>query len=879
MENERSGRISVSRWELSKKCESAAAYAVALSEDCRPFVMRELVEKVCEELRAGLELDTLHERMYEFLLSRYKENWFAVAWQKEKAAYYDVALIERFLGFFKTLRATVLETNITVEYETKSGPVLTQGVQMIYSVNGKYYAAIIHYGKTQKSGGGKSKETNILYDLSGMVVKAALEEKYPGISVTFFYLKTEADEGDKLSEFVVSSTKKSQYFSVSYNGYYEGEEFLAEDFKDAIMATMEEPVKKNCLTCRYSSQCSGETIFTELEKESGKKNSDIATKSDVQYTAPQLESIKREGPTLILAGPGSGKTATLVGKIKYLMKEKDVPAPFILMLSFTNDAVREMSERIRVFCEEDEMPNIFTINGLAYNILTEQRAEQNLPRQPILTDTVLKSLILAELSLYQSMDKIDITNREFYGKMGVLQKLANLYKAFKEQGEEEFFAPNRHPECGGAVLQFFHTLDEIIEERGYITFDQQITLCIKLLKENPDILSVYQSIYQYVLVDEFQDVNDEQADLIYMLAKPQNNITVVGDDDQSIYSWRGANKEIMMAFPKKFGITGINLGKNFRSDACIVEASSKVIAMQPGERFKKEVSSAVGGSNEKPVFIQSADNSAVEYVINQCLDEGYSLGDIAILARTNAELGKLKETLKYPCTLAKNYLIKNPFFRFMKNSVEYLITGRGRCLAELLILYGLTDIAVKCAGKPENIIAVLKDTDKCLDIEKPVRDRIKHLNYLLEGIEESYREALLLEKGSFKFFFGVFCAEVGIFEDSAFALGINQLIELYRIETVEDFNRIANELVNYQDESKLGIEGSENSLLLLTMHEAKGLEFPVVIVMDDGKTNYQEDAEGNNLLYVALSRPRKKCYFLSRRILPFFDGIFERVSV
>ncbi len=862
--------LSVKKFELTKKCKNAYRYSLSFEEPCRPYVLYDLIGKVCNDLKERKEgAYEMYDSYRNFLEESYQDEWFDLPWQKGAAINQDVELIRRFVTWFLGQNAEIVKTDFKANFEY--GEIhLTQNVQMVYKIREKYYAALIHPGKTKKSLNGKSAETNIRYDLSSMVVKNALEEEYPNIGVCNIYLKTEADKEAEVGlDFIIDSTKKSQYFLLDYENYYDSGTFLKGDFEKAMIASMEKSMKKDCTLCPYKDVCPDETIFSELKRE--RKAKENAPKKALSFTEKQKEAICRMGPTAIFACPGSGKTATLVGKIRYLKEEKNIAPPLILMLSFTNESVETMKERVLEFCPEYNAPTITTINGLAFNILSDHRKSLGLIRNEILTDNALKEIIYKQLLSVTKLDRINLQTK-LTGKYGLLNTLVRYYKVYMEVGEEEFFAPGKHADCGAELMEFIRDINRVIEERQFITFDEQISLCVKLLKENPDVLNMYRKIYQYILVDEFQDVNKEQAELIYLLAAPRNELTIVGDDDQSVYGWRGGDRKIMLSFPERFGVNPIILDKNFRSTSGIVKATEKVISLQSANRIAKKVDAA-GGSSEKPLFIQNNDPETVEKIIHSLVNEGYRYGDIVLMARTNAELATFKEKLNIPAILGKNYLTSNPLFRFLYNLLSYYKTEKMCYLIELFFLFDLKEYALSFGTNTEMLKRAL---------EHPGEENKKALLYLAEILEDM-KDVLISAstmEDNFSFFFQSFCGILGIPSESPFVLAIENLCDLYQIRDIDAFYGRMKALKDFGDETKMNIEGDEDSILLLTMHEAKGMEFPVCIVIDDGKTNYTEDPEGLNLLYVSLTRPKKKCLFLSKRLLPYFgDDIFERVAI
>ena len=867
--------ISVRSFEQKKKCEEAYRYSKCLEKPERPYVMHTLLGIVCNDLKqhgkdSKDEWDILFDSYRQYLEKNYQDEWFLLPWQKGSTINLDIELIRRFVSWFLSLSAEIVETLVKVCYPY-DGITLFQVVSMIYKRHGVFHAAILHSGKAKKSKLGKTTLTNIDYDLASMIAKQALEERYPGIIICNIYLKTDADlDGEVGCFFTVNKSKKSQYFCNTYDGFYENGVWNQSKFEEEILLAIKREEKKDCSFCPYGEICQSVSIQEEIEKE--RIGIDDSKEECVYYTEKQLEGIKSEGPTLICAGPGSGKTATLVGKIRYLTTEKKVPPPLILMLSFTNESVETMKKRVHTFCPEYNAPTITTIHALAYNILSDHRKMLHLKKNEILTDNALKEIIYHQLSFISKLDHINL-HKSLTGKYGLLEILCRYYKSLMEGGEDEFFQDGKHADCGEDFLSFAKDVNQIIKERAFITFDEQITLCLKLLKENPEILNTYRQIYPYILVDEFQDVNKEQAEFIYLLAAPRNNLTVVGDDDQSIYSWRGGDRNILLSFPERFQVKPIVLDKNFRSTGGIVTASEKIISLKNAKRIPKQVFSE-HDFGEKPCFIQSTDTNTVEKVIESLCCDGYQYKDIVLLARTNAELNSFKESLHVPCVLGKNYVTSNPLFRFLYELITFYRVGNMHSYIMLMMLYGFKDHVLSHAGT-----CSLEKETFLNPLNPEIQIKITQFENLLSSLKEVYELANTMEESAV-FFLQAYYAVLGISSDSAFVSAMDNLLLLYQIKDLDSLYHRMKALLEFGDETRMNINHHEDAVLLLTLHEAKGMEFPACIVIDDGKTNYAEDAEGLNLLYVGLTRPKQKCFFLSKRSLPFFgDDIFNRIAM
>ena len=288
-----------------------------------------------------------------------------------------------------------------------------------------------------------------------------------------------------------------------------------------------------------------------------------------------IEHVK--GPMIALAGPGSGKTTAMVYRIKYLIEKAGVNPANILVITFTRASAKEMEERFHRLTKENIYPCtfgtfhsvFFYILRLAYgynagNILTEEE------KYNLIRDLIRKKQIECE----DEEELVQSVIREIGTMKGDMISLENFYSGCL--GEEVF-------------REVYREYEDIVTSKGKLDFDDMMVYCYELLKERQDILQGLQRRYQYILVDEFQDINKIQYEITKMLARPENNIFIVGDDDQSIYGFRGARPEIMLHFKDDYpDVVTTLLDVNYRCSRNITEGAVRLIGHNQ-TRFDKKI--------------------------------------------------------------------------------------------------------------------------------------------------------------------------------------------------------------------------------------------------------------------------------------------------
>ncbi|WP_072525420.1 ATP-dependent helicase [Clostridium sp. Marseille-P3244] len=342
------------------------------------------------------------------------------------------------------------------------------------------------------------------------------------------------------------------------------------------------------------------------------------------------------GPCQVLAGPGSGKTLTIVNRIKYLIEEKQVRPEEILVITFTRFAAKEMRSRLSgLMGKRAAAVTVGTFHGIYYGIL---RWAYRFGPQNILSEEEKYQLLRSAAA----GKEIPVEDEEDFFR-AIAEDIGKIKNS---RMDVEKFAPSG---CGREVFrEIYREYEEKRKAARKIDFDDMLTVCYNLLESRPDVLALWQRKFKYILIDEFQDINRIQYDVIRMLALPEDNLFVVGDDDQAIYGFRGADAGLMFRFREDYpGAEQILLGTNYRSTGNIVKNSLKVIRHNE-KRFSKELNA--GRKDGACLHVQETADTSEEarYVTEEIIrlaDSGIPLEETAVLFRTHTDARPLTEEL------------------------------------------------------------------------------------------------------------------------------------------------------------------------------------------------------------------------------------------
>lgn len=580
----------------------------------------------------------------------------------------------------------------------------------------------------------------------------------------------------------------------------------------------------------------------------------------------QTEAVAHnKGPCMVLAGPGSGKTLTIAKRIEYLIMKHKVRPEEILVITFTKYAAWEMKNRTRSICGPSSYAVTFgTFHGIYYGIL---KWAYRLNQSNLLSDEE-KYRILREILPGIDWDQEPEADEE----KDYLQELAIEIGNVKNNCMDiEEYEPVKY--TTEKFRKLYRTYEETKKKYRKIDFEDMLIQCRDLFMKRPDILKKWQEKFQYILVDEFQDVNQAQYDVVRMLAAPQDNLFVVGDDDQSVYGFRGAKPGIMKEFMKDYPTARqILLDVNYRSSGYIVKGALRVIGNNK-IRFEKTIEAF--RKPDETVHVQEVKDPVqeAEYVlerIREYREKGVSYTEMAVLYRTNVDARAMSELMtEYQIPFVMKEHLNNIYEHFIAlDMISYLRLSQGEYDRKYFLQIAnrpnryLTRESMKTGNVSyESLRRYYRDKDWMVDridqLEwdmKMICDKTPYaaIQYVRKrmGYDEFLKEYAAYRKISSEDLFAVL---EEIWQNSK---GYGTIKEWF--EHIESYGKMLKEQ-NKKNGEKEGVN-------LMTMHAAKGLEFDTVFVIEanEGSCPYkkatadEEIEEERRLFYVAMTRAKRK---------------------
>ncbi len=564
---------------------------------------------------------------------------------------------------------------------------------------------------------------------------------------------------------------------------------------------------------------------------------------------------------MVLAGPGSGKTAVITGRTCRLV-ERGVPAEAILVVTFTKAAAREMKERyLKRMNRPSPRVTFGTFHGVFYGIL---RNAYRLSGQNILSEEQKLRLLRELVHTYcrdaeEEEELIANLNRE----IGTVKN---------NRIELEHFYSTACPE------EVFRTIYRAYEkwkrDSRKLDFDDIMVWCYELFRKHPEILALWQKKFQYILIDEFQDINPIQYDIVRMLAKPQDNLFIVGDDDQSIYRFRGARPEIMLHFPEDYpNAETVTLDINYRSSGAIVRQAGKLIANNE-KRFPKNIKASHGQGEAVALREYETVKDELQDVtdgIRACVSEGTPYEEIALLFRTNAGSRMAVEQLiadNIPFQMRDR--LPNLYDHWISRDIlTYLRIGLGsRRRADFL----------QICNRPNRYLA--RDAFEAAQVSfEALYEYYEGKDWMCRRIEKLEQDLQLLGRMTpfgavnyirFAMGYEEYLKEYASYrrmKPEEFLERLDELQELSRgYRTAEDWFRHIEEYRETLAEEAKKNQQEKSGVTISTLHSVKGLEYDCVYILDvnEGVMPYQkavleEDIEEERrMFYVGMTRARKK---------------------
>lgn len=574
------------------------------------------------------------------------------------------------------------------------------------------------------------------------------------------------------------------------------------------------------------------------------------------------------GPAQIFAGPGSGKTYVTVHRIKHLVTQLGIDPSHILVITFTKAAALEMQERFFRLMEPERPPVRFgTFHAVFYHILKQSTQYRG---YSIITEFEKKKLIRQIIRLHRRFSCIQEEDlEELIACVNTYQETNSVKTPSVQKIKEEdiIFLASEYE----SYMREFHQMD----------FGGIIRHCRILLRENPSQLALWQAQFQFILIDEFQDISPDQYEIISLLAAPEHNIFIVGDDDQSIYGFRGASPDSMQTFMKDYpDANRIFLDMNYRCNKQIVDAAGRVVS-ENRKRVEKMIRAVHENGQGFCLKILESEAAQTEYVLQKLREknEQEELGQCAMICRTNYDCAMWAQNLnKYGIPFSMKEKPQNPFEHFViRDIMAYLALADGKHIRKyfLRIMNRPVRYLKRESVPEENVtmggILTYYQTSPALQTEvrklfsdiDNLKDKKLHLqiHYIRKvvGYDRYLKEKYGADKSQ---------------ELVQVAADFQQLSEKY--STYSDLNDYISQytemLKNAQgnntkmEKSREGDDEVSNSIRLMTMHASKGLEFDTVFLPDcqEGKTPYaksktvDEIEEERRMFYVAMTRAKKE---------------------
>lgn len=584
----------------------------------------------------------------------------------------------------------------------------------------------------------------------------------------------------------------------------------------------------------------------------------------------QKEAVRKtEGALLILAGAGAGKTKTVTHRILHLIKEGKNPES-ILAITFTNKAAKEMKERVMALLLKEQgdlsggVPFISTFHSLGVRILREHGKILGLPKMFSIYDRQDSKQAIKDAMEAKGVDPKQYEPAKILSAIS-REKGAGVFWSEFETGEKNYF--------GEIVSDVWEAYEAILEKDKALDFDDLLLKTLKLLR-NPEVQAYYNNLFSYIHIDEYQDTNKVQYEIAKMLAKKSGNIAVVGDIDQSIYSWRGADFKNIMRFEKDYEDAHVVLlEENYRSTQNILAVANEIIRKNTLRKEKNLFTKNVEGDllSLYIAFDERDEAGFIARTSKMLIEQGVDASEIAVLYRANFQSRIIEESFLKSETPYD--LIGTKFFerKEVKDAICYLksaLNNESICDFKRII-----NTPARGIGKV-SILKIL--SDKEAELDKKAREKLNSLRVVLNEIKDK----AFKEKPS---------------ETVKFVIRVSGLEEMYKNGKEEDLERLENlrELVTIasgydaltpeegimkflehvalsSDQDELDVK--KTGVKLMTVHAAKGLEFDYVFItgleqelfphkrLNEDDQSLEQAEEERRLFYVAVTRARKKVY-------------------
>ena len=589
-----------------------------------------------------------------------------------------------------------------------------------------------------------------------------------------------------------------------------------------------------------------------------------------------------EGPLLILAGAGSGKTRVLTYRIAYMIKEKDINPYNILAITFTNKAADEMKERVvSLVGNVAHSMWISTFHSSCARILRRDIDKLGYKNDFTIYDSYDQKSLMKQVMDEINLDPKSFTEREIRGVVSNAKNALMTPLDFKKENEHDY-RKNR-------IADAYILYQKKLKENNALDFDDIIMKTVELFQKNKDVLEKYREKFKYVMVDEYQDTNHAQYKLVQLLTITHKNICVVGDDDQSIYKFRGADITNILDFEKDFpDARTIKLEKNYRSVGSILNAANSIIRMNDNRSDKNLITTRDVGEKLK-VYKSPTDIAEAMFVVSEIekiYRDGRKYGEFAILYRTNAQSRRFEERLMkegIPYRLiggVKFYERKEikdivAYLRIISNPLDEVSLRRVINVPKRSIGDATLDkLSERAIDANENMLDIVYDIEKHDILTSRGVNAVSGFGDLIKDFVKKQEELSVSELVSY------------ILDKTGYIKGLEKSKnpeDLSRVENLGEFVNLAIEYEKDAEEPSLfdflenialvsaidNYDEEEDAVTLMTIHSAKGLEFPAVFIVgmenglfpSKGDLDSKEDLEeARRLAYVAITRAEDLLY-------------------
>lgn len=854
-----------------------------LSLNYKGFETVKFLRKAISSLKRTKEVtreDALRS-MKEMFEKEYLKEWFSFQYQYEQTMERDKIRINRIIDYISFKGYTILNTDveysipINATYRDYSINEITGNVDFVFGKDDDVFLVNIHLGENPFSHRARKQDTLEDNSMELLGTAVGLGNNYPGkhVFIESWYLTNKDDKANALAPAFEHKRGKNIARIMFTNSSDMRKKFYT-------VAAFSEGDAEKCESCIHKNIC--KPTYELRKDEVNAVSNEQRDAADVWNFTESQKTVNNhmEGSMCVIAGPGSGKTFVLVSRLKTMLK-KGIRPEEILFITYTRKAASEIKQRVMALLgteSEKDVPNIFTYNALGYTILKEN--PMFLGKRVKLADKVDRYVMISDVLKFSP--KIKYVSYDVIEEFSLIKKLDEWFEQIGESGEQCFLEENKDKLDVNGILKVYKEYNNLFNERGYINYDMQISLVNELFVKYPSLSFKYAKKFKYIMVDEYQDTSEEQANMIYAIAKKHGNLVVVGDDDQSIYAFRKGSNKFMLNFGKDFPSSKIVImNDNFRSVNSILASANNIITNN-GERYEKALIGHKDASY-KPIYLKNYSADKLSGLISEILKKGYRPGDIAILARSHKRLEEVHQNLigNYKVAEPKELLYEDTVFQTLYDVFTLYYKGLDEDEAFYRFFKVMGVELLEKANKSESLYKNMVSSNRILPIDKmdihclPSYEENKDFS---ESMSAGYKLIKCFKKIQYAKGLNVlselFAEIFGLTGHTV----IDMLTELADERAFVTISQLYNFMTNmrlYKDDRVIEYEPCMDAINLLTCHSAKGKEYPVVIVYATEDFNSEE--EEVRLFYVSMTRAKNTLFFVETiynrcKLLPKLQG-------